>query len=227
MDLGLDSRVVLVAGGRGYIGRSVVRRLREEGATVVVASRDPGDDGVPVDLTDTASAQAAVERVLTDHGRLDGLVVSAAPAAGTLDPARNSDPDQVASAFDAKSLGFLRLANAAAPAMRSAGYGRIVGISGQNAYLTGNTTGAVRNAALLVAAKNLADELAGSGVTVNTVNPGPVVDDPSPQVRAGAPGESSPDQVAALVTFLVSPLAAAVSGEAIATGHRVRGVVTF
>ncbi|GAB3452464.1 SDR family oxidoreductase [Kineococcus endophyticus] len=227
MDLGLDSRVVLVAGGRGYIGRAVVQRLREEGATVVVASRNPGEDGVAVDLTDTASARAAVERVLAEHGRLDGLVVTAAPAAGTLDPARNSDPEQIATAFDAKSLGFLRLANAAAPAMREAGYGRIVGISGQNAYLTGNTTGAVRNAALVIAAKNLADDLAGSGVTVNTVNPGPVVDEPSSQVRPGAPGESSPDQIAALVTFLVSPLAAAVSGEAIATGHRVRGVVTF
>jgi NAD(P)-dependent dehydrogenase (short-subunit alcohol dehydrogenase family) len=227
VDLGLTSRVVLVAGGRGYVGRAVVRRLREEGATVVVASRDPGEDGVVVDLTDTASAQAAVARVVAEHGRLDGLVVTAAPAAGTLDPERNSDPEQIAAAVDAKALGFLRLANAAAPVMRAAGYGRILGVSGQNAYLTGNTTGAVRNAALVIAAKNLADELAGSGVTVNTVNPGPVVDDPSTEVRPGAPGQSSPDQIAALVTFLVSPLAAAVSGEAIATGHRVRGVVTF
>ncbi len=59
------------------------------------------------------------------------------------------------------------------------------------------------------------------------MNPGPVVDEPSSDVRPGSPGESSPDQIAALVTFLVSPLAAAVSGEAIAAGHRVRGVVTF
>jgi hypothetical protein len=50
-----------------------------------------------------------------------------------------------------------------------AGYGRIVGVSGQNAFLTGNVTGSVRNAVLIIAAKNLADRVAGSGVTVNTV----------------------------------------------------------
>lgn len=227
MDLGLESRTVLVAGGRGYVGAAVVRRLRAEGAQVVVASRDPGPGGVPLDLRDQDSVDAAVHRVLAEHGRLDGLVVSAAPSARTLDPARHADPAQVLQAVDAKALGFLRLAGAVLPSMRAAGFGRVVGISGQNAYLTGNATGAVRNAALIVLAKNLADDLAGSGVTVNTVNPGPVTDDPSPQVAAGGPGESSPAQIADLVAFLVSPLAGAVSGEAIAVGHRVRGAVTF
>ena len=227
MDLDLESRVVLVAGGRGYIGSAVVQRLRAEGARVVVASRDPGPGGVVLDLQDQDSIDAAVRGVLDEHGRIDGLVVSAAPSARTLDPARNSDPVQIAQAVDAKALGFLRLAGAVAPAMRAAGFGRVVGISGQNAYLTGNTTGAVRNAALIIAAKNLADELAGSGVTVNTVNPGPVTDHPSVDVPRGGPGESSPEQIAAVVTFLVSPVAAAVSGEAVAVGHRVRGVLAL
>ncbi|GAA0311246.1 SDR family NAD(P)-dependent oxidoreductase [Kineococcus aurantiacus] len=227
MDLGLESRVVLVAGGRGYVGSAVARQLGAEGATVVVASREPGPDGVPLDLRDQGSVDAAVRRVLDEHGRIDGLVVSAAPSARTLDPARHADPVQIAQALDAKALGFVRLVAAVTPAMRSAGYGRVVGISGQNAYLTGNLTGALRNAALVIAAKGFADDLAGTGVTVNTVNPGPVTDEPSAQVPAGGPGESSPEQIAALVTFLVSPLAAAVSGEAIAVGHRVRGAVTF
>ena len=52
MDLDLESRVVLVAGGRGYIGSAVVQRLRAEGARVVVASRDPGPGGVVLDLQD-------------------------------------------------------------------------------------------------------------------------------------------------------------------------------
>jgi enoyl-[acyl-carrier-protein] reductase (NADH) len=47
------------------------------------------------------------------------------------------------------------------------------------------------------------------------------------EVARGGPGESSPGQIAAVVTFLVSPLAAAVSGEAIAVGHRVRGVLAL
>ena len=106
-------------------------------------------------------------------------------------------------AIDAKAMTFLRLANAALPIMTTAGYGRIVGVSGQNAYLTGNLTGSVRNAAMIIAAKNLADSVAGSGVTVNTVNPGPVSADPSTAVEPGRGGESSPVEIADLIAFLV------------------------
>jgi len=108
--------------------------------------------------------------------------------------------------------------------MTRAGYGRIVGVSGQSAFLTGNVTGSVRNAALIIAAKNLADSVAGSGVTVNTVSPGSVVASPTSDVELGRGGESSPEQIADLIAFLVSPRSGAVSGESIAIGHRVRGV---
>ena len=111
--------------------------------------------------------------------------------------------------------------------MTGAGYGRIVGVSGQNAFFTGNVTGSVRNAALIVAAKNLADAVAGSGVTVNIVNPGMVSASPSAEVAPGRGGESSPDQIADLIAFLVSPRTGAISGESIAVGHRVRGAISL
>lgn len=225
MDLQLENRVVLVVGGTGLIGSAVAERARDEGATVVVASRGAGE-GVVMDARDDDSVHAAIEQVIAKYGRLDAVVISAAPSALTLDPGKNSDPAQVAEAFDGKTLTFLRVANAVIPAMRKAGYGRIVGISGQNAFVTGNITGSIRNAALIIAAKNLADELAGTGVTVTTVSPGIVTDHPATEVAAGRAGESSPDQIADLVTFLISPRAA-VSGESIAIGHRVRGVVSF
>jgi NAD(P)-dependent dehydrogenase (short-subunit alcohol dehydrogenase family) len=225
MDLQLTNRVVLVVGGAGLIGAAVVQRAREEGATVMVASRTT-TDGIRMDGRDQDSVAAGIAEVVERFGRLDAVVVTAAPSARTLDPKRNSDPDQVADAFDGKSLVFLRVANAAIPGMRKAGYGRIVGISGQNAFLTGNVTGSIRNAALIIAAKNLADELAGTGVSVNTVSPGIVSDDPASAVEAGKPGESSPEQIADLVAFLISPLSA-ISGESIAIGHRVRGAVSF
>jgi len=224
MDLGLRDRVALVVGGTGLIGRSVVEQLRAEGATVVVAARHAEGDGITLDGQDPASVTSALEQLLEQHGRLDALVVTAAPSAQTLDPARQADPDQVLAATDAKAMVFLRLANAALPTMTRAGYGRIVGVSGQNAFLTGNVTGSIRNAALIIAAKNLADSVAGSGVTVNTVSPGSVVAAPRSEVEVGRGGESSPEQIADLITFLVSPRAAAISGESIAVGHRVRGV---
>jgi NAD(P)-dependent dehydrogenase (short-subunit alcohol dehydrogenase family) len=225
MDLQLADRVVLVVGGSGLIGSAIADRARAEGATVVVASRS-GKNGIQLDGRDDASVTAAVEQVLREHGRLDAVVISAAPSAQTLDPAKNSSPDQVAEAFDGKALVFLRIANAVLPAMREAGFGRIVGISGQNAFLTGNIAGSIRNAALIIAAKNLADESAGTGVNINTVNPGTVTATPASAVDAGKPGESSPVQIADLVAFLISPLSAT-SGESIAIGHRVRGVVSF
>ncbi|WP_306231138.1 SDR family NAD(P)-dependent oxidoreductase [Agrococcus beijingensis] len=223
MDLQFSDRTVLVVGGTGFIGSAIVDALRAEGANVLAASRGDGAD-VVLDASDDASIASALERVRTEHGRLDAVVVTAAPAAQTLDASRLSDPAQVAEAVEGKAMSFLRVANAVIPDMREAGFGRIVAISGQNALLTGNITGAVRNAALIIAAKSLADELAGSGVAVNVVNPGPVSEQPSSEVAAGKPGESSPQQIAALVAFLASPVAA-VSGESIAIGHKVRGSV--
>lgn len=213
-------------GGTGLIGRAVVERLRAEGATAIPASRNP-TDGITLDAQDDRSVAAAIDAVVTEHGRLDALVVTAAPSARTLDASRHADPAQVLSAIDAKAMSFLRLANAALPIMSEAGYGRIVGVSGQNAFLTGNVTGSVRNAALIIAAKNLADIVAGTGITINTINPGIVSDTPATEVETARGGESSPAQIADLVAFLVSARAAAISGESIAVGHRVRGVTSM
>ena len=225
MDLQLRDRVVLVVGGTGLIGSAIAERARQEGAIVRVASRR-GGAGLVMDAASEESIAGGVAQVLAEFGRLDAVVVSAAPSAQTLDASRNSDPAQVAAAFDAKVLVFLRVANAVIPSMRAAGFGRIVGISGQNGFITGNITGSIRNAALIIAAKNLADELAGTGVTVNTVSPGTVSENPATSVEPGRGGESSPAQIADLVAFLLSPLSA-VSGESIAIGHRVRGVISF
>jgi len=226
VDLGLHGRVALVVGGTGFIGRAVVDRLRDEGATAIAASRH-AENGIVMDARDPGSVTAALDAVVERHGRLDALVVAAAPSAQTLDASRHADPEQVLGAIDDKAMSFLRLANAAIPGMQRAGYGRIVGVSGQNAFLTGNVTGSVRNAALIIAAKNLADSVAGSGVTINTVSPGTVSASPASEVAAGRGGESSPEQIADLIAFLVSPRAEAISGESIAIGHRVRGVTSF
>jgi NAD(P)-dependent dehydrogenase (short-subunit alcohol dehydrogenase family) len=224
MDLGLTGRVALVVGGTGTIGSAVAEALRAEGATVVIAARDPGEGGVVIDTRDEASVLAGVESVVERFGTIHVLVNTAAPSARTLDKARDRDPAQILDAVDGKAMGYLRCANAVLPTMQAQGFGRIINVSGQNGYLTGSVTGSVRNSAVMVISKNLADALAGTGVTVNVVNPGHVVESPSPVVEFGAGGESTPAQVAALVTFLASEAAAAISGESIAVGHRVRGV---
>lgn len=222
MDLQVNEQVILVVGGEGYIGTKLVSRLRAEGATVVSASRSSSD--LVMDARDDDSVAAGMSTVLERHGRLDGVVVSAAPNARTLDPALSTDPVNVLEAIDAKAIVFLRVARAALQSMAGNASGRIIAVSGQNASLTGDLRGSVRNGALILAAKNLADHTAGTGITVNVVNPGPVTDAPRHEVLPGKPGQSTPEDIAALVAFLVSPLAGAISGESIAVGHRVRGV---
>jgi len=224
MELQLRDRVILVVGGHGLVGSAIVEQLTSEGAIVIPASRST-TTGIVLDAADDESVDAAMAEVLGRHGRLDGLVVAAAPSARTLDPSKNSQPQQVRDAVDGKALTFLRVANAALGPMRERGYGRIVGISGQNAFVTGNIAGSVRNAALIIAAKHLADEASGTGVTVNVVNPGIVAEKPSVDVPVGSSGQSTPDDTARLVTFLLSPLNGSVSGESIAVGHRTRGFV--
>lgn len=162
MDLQLSNRVIVVVGGHGLIGSAVVRTLRHEGATVIPASRN-GLDGVTMDARSDESVANALDQVRTIHGPIDGLVVTAAQSARTLDQSRNSDPDQVSRAVQDKAMSFLRLSNAVLPAMVEAGYGRVVAVSGQNAFQTGNITGSVRNAALVITAKNRGTRSQGRG----------------------------------------------------------------
>lgn len=221
MDLGLQDKTILVVGGHGLIGSAITAHLAKEGANAIAASRH--SDDIVMDATDDESVSRGVARVVDEHGRVDGLVVCAAPSARTLNPDRNSDPAQVLDAMDQKALSFLRVSNAVIPQMKQQNYGRIVGVSGQNAFLTGNITGSVRNAALIIIAKNLADSLAGTGITVNAVSPSIVADPPSREIAPAKSGQSRPADTASLVAFLVSPLAGAISGESIAVGHRVLG----
>jgi NAD(P)-dependent dehydrogenase (short-subunit alcohol dehydrogenase family) len=118
-DLGLGGHVVLVVGGTGLIGRAIVARLREEGATAIAASRH-ASDGIILDAQDPGSVTAAVEGVLDQHGRLDSIVVAAAPSAQTLDASRHADPEQVLHAIDAKAMSLLRLGVNRAGVARSA-----------------------------------------------------------------------------------------------------------
>ena len=78
----------------------------------------------------------------------------------------------LASHMDTKVMGYLRCARALLPSMRRAGWGRIVNVSGLGARRTGDVVGTIRNVAVVALAKNLADELAGTGIAVTTVHPG-------------------------------------------------------
>ena len=221
MDLQLQDQVILVLGGNGTIGADVVNVLKSEGAIPLVASRS---SELSIDASDEASVRAGIEKVVTEYGRLDGLVVSSAPAAQTLDPAKADDPEQVLTAIDGKAMTFLRTANIALDVMKKQGYGRIIALSGKNSYVTDSTTASARNATLNVIVKNLADQNAGSGITVNAISPGFVIEDPSAGIDR-ADGQTSLREVADTIVFLLSPKMVSISGEIISVGHKAKGVI--
>jgi NAD(P)-dependent dehydrogenase (short-subunit alcohol dehydrogenase family) len=225
MELGIEGRVALVTGGTGYLGAAVAESLRKEGVTVLTASRSSGE--FPLDVQDESAVKAAVQRVVREHGSLDIVVMSVGTSAQKLDPALSDDPGQIAAQVDAKALSTLRVANAALPLMRERGWGRFVAINGQNVYMTASLMASVRNVSLAFIAGGLADAYAGTGVTVNVVNPGPVQDGPPIEPNAFGPGDCTPQQVAAAVTFLVSEAAGTISGESVAVGHKARAFATY
>jgi NAD(P)-dependent dehydrogenase (short-subunit alcohol dehydrogenase family) len=245
MDLGLKGKRALVVGGSGFIGQAVAARLLDEGAGVVLAARD-GDRlaraveamaprgaaaAVRLDTREEVTVATGVERAAEILGGLDILVNTGAPSARAVMAGDPNDPAAVMDAFEGKAIGYLRCCLAVLPRLRDQGWGRIVNISGANAFLTVSMIGSVRNVAVATVTKNLADQLYGTGVTVNVVHPG-IVDaqTPVPGSDAYAParqGRTSCDEVAALTTYLCSEQASTISGVAITIGHESPGIIRY
>ena len=128
------SRVALVTGSSSGIGKITAQALAAAGFTVVGTSRDAsrvaavaGVEFIDLDVTDDASAHAAVAAVLATHGRLDVLVNNA--GVGLLGAAEENSIAQTRAMFETNVFGVMRLARAVLPHMRERRTGRIVNIS--------------------------------------------------------------------------------------------------
>ncbi|GGF41707.1 SDR family NAD(P)-dependent oxidoreductase [Subtercola lobariae] len=240
--VGEGARVAVVARDPDRLAAAAAElRAAHPGADVLV---------IATDTTDDASVRTMVSRVAEEWGSVDVLVNAAAQpsfSAASAELAHLTD-DDVAADFDIKVLGYLRCARAVAPFMTAQGRGRIVNISGLNARRTGSVSGTIRNVAVAALTANLADELGPSGVSVTVVHPGMVETERTPalvadravssgrsetEVRAELAASSSlgrlvtPEEVADVVAFLCSPLAAAVTGDAVSVAAGNRGVVHY
>jgi NAD(P)-dependent dehydrogenase (short-subunit alcohol dehydrogenase family) len=186
-----------------------------------------------VDLTETGAADAVVEATIKKFGRVDILVNSAGASKGGI---FWEVPDQVwQDSFELKFMATVRMMRAVIPGMRSQGYGRIVSIVGNTGKQPPSTMlpSASANAALLVVTKGLADEVVKDGIIVNAVNPGPTRTERMAtilnniQQSSGRPMDEvekdfvsnipmkrmgEPEEIARLVTFLASDMAANLTG---------------
>jgi 3-oxoacyl-[acyl-carrier protein] reductase len=234
----LDGKVSLVTGASRGIGRAIATTLAGLGARVVLAARDAeklseavgeitaaGGSALALtlDVSDRASVEAALGRVLEAHGRVDHLVNNAGVTRDNL-LLRMKD-EEWQQVLGTNLTGVFLCTQAVLKPMLKQRSGRIVNVTSV-VGLTGNAgqaNYAASKAGVVGFTRSVAREVASRGITVNAVAPGFIETDMTaamtekareavtgaiPMGRVGQPAD-----VAAAVAFLLSDAAAYVTGQ--------------
>lgn len=240
----MTERIALVTGGAGGIGREVCRALAADGRKVAVADinaegaaetagliNNSGAEAIAVtmDITDTDSVAQGHLRVVDELGPVDILV----NVAGWDEFHKFVDTDEAFwdRIIEINYKGTLRTVHQCLPAMIEAGWGRIVNI-GSDAGRVGSPLEAVYSGAkggIIAFTKTIAREVARSGITANTVCPGPTATPLLDEITsASSDGDKiigamaravpmkrlgQPDEVASAVVYFCSEEAGFVSGQ--------------
>jgi 3-oxoacyl-[acyl-carrier protein] reductase len=238
LNLGLLDRVAAITGGSRGLGYAIAQSLLAEGCRVAICARDAtrleeaartlGSDvfAQTADVTVPGQVEAFISAAAGQFAGLDILVHNAGGGGGAGLDAPDRDFNQV---FELNVLGGLRAARAAVPLMRRRGHGRIIFISSVYGRESGGRAGYnLAKAAQISLAKSLSRELAADNILVNSVAPGSImVPGGSWERRQQADPEGiaafikselplgrfgTPEEVAAVVTFLASDRASLVTG---------------
>jgi 3-oxoacyl-[acyl-carrier protein] reductase len=237
----LAGQVVFVTGGSRGIGRACVLAFVRAGAKVVLAyagneaaaaetarlAAAHGHEGAVsvtrFDVADPQACAAAVDRAVTDHGRLDVLVNNAGIAVDGL--LLRLKEDDLRRQFAVNVDGAFALAKAAARPMMKQRSGAIVNLTSVVGEMgnAGQTAYAATKAALIGLTKSLARELASRQIRVNAVSPGFIDTEMTAGIPEGARAQmvqmipagrlGLAEEVAEAVLFLASPRASYITGE--------------
>lgn len=232
----MSDRVYVVTGAFGALGSAVVRSIAAQGDRVVLIDHAMNHSdqllaGVDaetfvlsgIDLTDPAMAQAAMTGAHERFGRLDALInVAGGFRWQTLEEGDPAIWDQLY-ALNVKTAA--NASRAALPHLKAADAGRIVNVGAYGAVKAAAGMGAyaASKAGVHRLTESLAEELKGSGVTVNAVLPS-IID--TPANRADMPKADfstwvTPQELAAAILFLASEAASGVTGALLPVTGRV------
>jgi 3-oxoacyl-[acyl-carrier protein] reductase len=240
MDLGIDGKVALVTGASKGIGKAIAAALAAEGAQVAISSssreridaaaRDIGATGFVLDSADLDAIPDTLARIENELGLVDILVCN------TGGPPANADPlgfgrEQWETAYRTLVLAQMALVERVVPGMRDRGFGRIVNVASTSVRepIANLMLSNAHRASMIAAFKTIARNVAGDGVTLNTVLPGRIATERayslsgSPEAAEAAAAQEvpagrmgRPEEMAAAVAFLCSVPAAYVTGETLA-----------
>ncbi|AQH03643.1 3-oxoacyl-[acyl-carrier-protein] reductase (plasmid) [Burkholderia sp. KK1] len=230
----LEGRIVAITGGFGTLGLATARVLAGRGARIALIGHGGTRDALPapladacivtgIDLADAKSAQTAMDAIVEQMGGLHALVNVA--GAFTWQTIADGGADTWQAMFDVNVKTALNASKAALAALSANEGGRIVNVGALAAMKAGMGMGAyaASKAALLRLTEALAEELKDRGVTVNAVLPS-IIDTP-PNRRDMPDADFSrwvkPEELGAVIAFLLSPDAQCITGAAIPVSGRV------
>jgi NAD(P)-dependent dehydrogenase (short-subunit alcohol dehydrogenase family) len=251
LDLELDDKLALITGSTRGIGYAIAKAMLEEGADVIINGRSQESvdaaiasleeetgrtpKGFPADMSTAAGTRAIFEA----FPEVDILVNNVATFGSA--PLEDSTDEEWYRLFDLNVMSGVRLSRLYLPYMRQQDWGRIIFISSESAYHipAESVSYGTTKAAQIAVARGIAEATAETGITVNTVVPGPTRTENADrflqaQAEAGRDEReverqffenarptslimrfADPAEVAAMVTYIASARASATTGAAL------------
>jgi len=184
--LTLTHKVIWITGASSGIGALIARFAAEQGAIPILTARSesklrevsatlPGKHGMMIlDVTDEQSVRTVAQRIVDEYGRIDVVVNNA--GYGLFESVEDMQLSDYEGIMNVNYFGVVRCTKAALPHMRAAGSGQILTVASMaGKFATAKSAGyAASKHAVLGFMNSMRQELRGSGITVSSVNPGPI-----------------------------------------------------